>query len=217
MEKLDFKKQKEFYLPPTEPTLINVSAMRFIMVDGKGNPNIEGGEYQQAVEILYALSYTIKMSKMSGQQPKGYIDYTMAPLEGLWWLNDNVGIDFTQKDKYCWTSLLRQPEFVTEEVFHWACGEVIKKKPHINVSKARLCDFEEGLCVQALHIGPYEEEPQTLVRMEVFKEQQGLKSDIGAVRPDGTIRRHHEIYLGDPRKIAPEKRKTVLRLPVAKA
>ncbi|SDM59684.1 GyrI-like domain-containing protein [Acetanaerobacterium elongatum] len=217
MEKLDFKKQKEFYLPPTEPTLINVPAMRFIMVDGKGNPNIERGEYQQAVEILYALSYTIKMSKLSGQQPKGYIDYTVAPLEGLWWLEDSTDMDFSQKSKYCWTSMLRQPEFVTQEVFSWACGEVAKKKPHIDVSRARLCDFEEGLCVHIMHIGPYETEPHTLAKVDAFIEQQGLKTNIDAVLPDGTIRRHHEIYLGDPRRISPKKRKTVLRHPVVKA
>lgn len=218
MQKLDFKKEfKDLYNPAASPTLVTVPSMRFLMVDGKGNPNEEGGEYQQAVELLYALSYTIKMSKLSGRQPQGYVDYTMAPLEGLWWLADASDIDFTQKSNYCWTSLLRQPGFVTQEVLAWACGEVVRKKPHLDVNKARLCDFEEGLCVQVLHIGPYDTEPQTLRKAEAFITEQGLKADVGGRLPDGTIRRHHELYLGDPRKLAPEKRKTILRLPVVHA
>ncbi len=218
MQKLDFKKEfKDLYSPSASPALVTVPPMRFLTVDGRGNPNEEGGEYQQAVELLYALSYTIKMSKLSGRQPQGYVDYTMAPLEGLWWLSDAADLDFTRKSNYCWTSLLRQPEFVTPEVLAWACGEAVRKKPHLDVNKARLCDLEEGLCVQVLHIGPYDTEPQTLKKVEVFIGQQGLKTDVGGHLPDGTIRRHHELYLGDPRKLAPEKRKTILRLPVVRA
>lgn len=220
--KLDYKKEyKDLYMPAAKPSLIEVPAMSFIMVDGKGDPNAEGGEYQQAVELLYALSYTIKMGYKNSAKPEGYTDYVVPPLEGLWWLEGGAfdGFDYSalsQKEKYFWTSMIRQPEFVTQEVFKRACGEVAKKKPGMNTSKARLKTFEEGLCVQAMHTGPYDEEPETIAQMEAFIEANGYRNAINDKRPDGSIKRHHEIYLGDPRKTEPSKLKTVLRHPVKK-
>lgn len=213
----DFKKaDKELYLPKDKPVLIEVPKMRFIMVEGKGNPNEEQGEYQKAAELLYALSYTIKMSRKGDYVPDGYFEYVVAPLEGLWWLSDDAEnfLDFSQKDKYCWISMIRQPEFVTEEVFAWACGQVQKKKAHLESGKARLQDFQEGLCVQIMHIGPYDTEPETIAKVDRYIEDNGFVNDIGGVLEDGMVRRHHEIYLSDPRKTAPEKLRTVLRHPV---
>ncbi len=214
-QKLDYKKtERALYLPPESPVEITVPPMRFIMVDGSGNPNDPEGEYQKALELLYALTYTIKMGK---DKPFGYVDYTVPPLEGLWWLNDGTDIDFSAKERYCWTSMIRQPEFVTDEVFAAACAQVAVKKPHLDCAKARLAEFSEGLCVQMLHIGTYEDEPASLAVMERYLCERGLASDVGGTLPDGSKRRHHEIYLGDPRKVAPERRKTVLRLPVRRA
>ena len=214
-EKLDYKKEyKDLYMPKAKPCLIDVPPICFIMVDGKGNPNIEGGEYQQAVELLYALSYTIKMSKMGGNPPEGYFEYVVPPLEGLWWLNDDSHFDFSIKEKYCWTSMIRQPEFVTQEVFDWACKELAKKKPELNTSKAQLQTYHEGLCVQMMHRGPYDEEPKTIAQIDAFIKENSYENAISDVGADGMIKRHHEIYLGDPRKTEPSKMKTVLRHPV---
>lgn len=213
--KVDYKKEyKDLYMPKAEPCLIDVPEMCFIMVDGKGNPNEEGGEYKQAVELLYGLTYTIKMSKMGSNKPKGYFEYVVPPLEGLWWLKDEEDTDFKAKEKYCWTSMIRQPEFVTSEVFEWACGELAVKKPGLNTAKARLQVFKEGLCVQMMHIGPFDTEPESNAKIESFIRDKGLHNAISDVQEDGIVRRHHEIYLGDPRKIKPEKMKTVLRHPV---
>lgn len=212
--KLDYKKEfKDLYMPKSKPTIIDVPTMNFIMVDGKGNPNEKEGEYQSAVELLYGLSYTIKMSKMCNCQPKGYFEYVVPPLEGLWRMND-CKIDFSNKDKFCWISMIRQPEFVTNEVFQWACSEIIKKKPHLDISKAQFKTFTEGLCVQMMHIGPYDDEPKTVEQIENYIESNNLIDAISTIQPDGTIGRHHEIYLSDPRKTSPGKLKTVLRHPV---
>ncbi len=198
-------------MPKSTPQLIEIPEMNFITVEGKGNPNEENGEYQTAVGLLYALSWTIKMSKMGLNIPDGYFEYVVPPLEGMWWLADgNAGIDYTHKEKYCWISMLRQPEFVTEDVFNWACGEVeIKKK--LDTSKASLKLIQEGLCVQCMHNGPFDDEPATLAKMEQFISENGLISDIS------NQRHHHEIYLQDPRKIDASKMKTVLRIPVRRA
>jgi hypothetical protein len=215
IEKLDYKKEyKDLYLPKQKPTVVDVPTMTFIMVDGSGNPNDQGGEYQQAVELIYGLSYAIKMSKRNGTEPEGYFEYVVPPLEGLWWLEEDK-MDFTQKDKYCWTSMLRQPEFVTNEVFQWACEELKRKKPQIETSRASLQTITEGLCVQIMHIGKYDEEPKTIKQIELYIKEMGFKNAISSAYTDGRIRRHHEIYLSDPRKTAPEKLKTVLRHPVA--
>lgn len=204
MEKLDFKKEyPDLYLPKAEPMLIDVPEMTFIMVDGKGDPG--GAEYIASVQALYALAYTIKMSKMN-TPPQGYVEYVVPPLEGLWW--GAHGFDIHDRDSWLWTSMIRQPGFVTPEVFNWAVEECRKKKPEVDVSKARLQPFTEGLCVQVMHTGPYSGEPATVEKMKHFMAVHGLKDMVGDVR------KHHEIYLSDPRKTAPEKLKTVLRLPV---
>jgi hypothetical protein len=215
-EKIDYKKKyKDLYLPKQKPMVIEVPTMTFIMVNGSGNPNNEEGEYLQAVELLYGLAYTIKMSKRNGYEPEGYFDYVVPPLEGLWWLEDD-NMDFTLKDKYCWTSMIRQPEFVTREVFEWACEELKRKKPKMDTSKAYLETFSEGLCVQIMHIGPYDDEPKSVKLIESYISENSLKDAISIAYLDGRIRRHHEIYLSDPRKTTPEKMKTVLRHPVVK-
>lgn len=210
-DKIDYKKaDKDFYLPPKKPTLITVPEMNFIMVDGKGNPNQEDGEYKQAVELLYALSYSIKMSKMGKHQPSGYFEYVVPPLEGLWWIHNEKEFNFQQKDSFCWTAMIRQPEFVTEEVFQRACEEAQKKKPHLRTEKACLKSFTEGLCVQMLHVGLYDDEPKSFAQMHSFMEEHNLKRATGR----DNITRHHEIYLSDPRRTKPENLKTVLRMQV---
>lgn len=215
-EKVDYKlNQKELYQPSREPGITSVPEMLFLAVDGQGNPNQEGGEYQKALEILYALTFTIKMSSKGSKALPGYFEYAVPPLEGLWWLAFDMDMDFnSHKERYQWISMIRQPEFVTEDVFNWAKDEVRRKKPGVQVEKARLMPFAEGLCVQAMHIGPFDKEPETLARMDAYMLDNGLVSDVGAPLHNGMQRRHHEIYLGDPRKSKPENRKTVLRHPV---
>lgn len=207
-KKVDFKKDyKDLYLPKTKPMLIDVPPMNFIMIDGVGDPSHT--EYQQALGILYALTFTIKMSKMGGNQPQGYYEYVVPPLEGLWWISGG-DFSFDKRDNWLWTSMIRQPEFVTPDVFNWAMEECKRKKPDLVLSKARFETFAEGLCVQIMHIGPYSDEPRSLALLEDFIAENGLLNQTGSQR------KHHEIYLSDPRKTAPEKLKTVLRLPVSK-
>lgn len=184
------------------------------MVDGKGNPNDNEGEYKPAVELLYALSYTIKMSTKNNFTPEGYYDYVVAPLEGLWWMNNTTDKDYQQKDKYCWTSLIRQPEFVTQGVFSWAQSQVKIKKPNLDVTKARLETLTEGLCVQVMHHGPYDEEPKTIAKIDAFLIEHDFLNDVGSTLPNGSFRTHHEIYLSNPLKTKPESMKTILRHPV---
>lgn len=211
-EKLDYKKEyKDLYLPKKKPMLIDVPEMLFIQVSGEGDPNTSKS-YEQAMEILYGLSFTIKMSKMSGRQPEGYFEYVVPPLEGLW-ETDEGGFDgrhITDKSRFRWISMIRQPEFVTEEVFEWAKKELSKKKPEIDFSTTRFVAYTEGLCAQVMHVGPYDEEPATIELLENFILQEGYQNDIG----DGRL--HHEIYLGDPRRTKPENLRTVLRHPVKK-
>ena len=204
-EKLDFKKlYRDLYLPKAKPMVITVPPILFMMTDGTGAP--EGENYQQAISALYALSFTIKMSKMGGRQPAGYVEYVIPPLEGLW---NGAGQGLNpDRDSWKWTSMLRQPDFVNEEVFRWAREEVRAKKPDVDVDRVRLAVYDEGLCVQMLHVGPYSTEETTLAVMSAFMEEQGLQDDCGEAR------RHHELYLGDPRRCAPDKLKTVLRHPV---
>lgn len=211
--KLDYKKKfKDLYMPKTKPTLIDVQAINFIMIDGKGDPNEENGEYSKAVELLYSLSYTIKMSKKGQNKIEGYFEYVVPPLEGLWWCDD-CKIEFFDKSKFHWTSMIRQPEFVTAEVFKWACSEVSRKKPQLDVSKARFQVLKEGICVQMMHIGPFDNEPETVNQIEAYIKNNNLKNAISTVSENGRIRRHHEIYLSDPRKTKQENLKTVLRVP----
>lgn len=212
-EKLDYKKKyKDLYLPKAKPMMIEVPEMTFIQVEGKGNPNTSQA-YKNAMEILYGLSYGIKMSKMSGEQPQGYFEYVVPPLEGLWWVEDTEfdGKNVTDKDKFCWISMIRQPEFVTEEVFAWAKENLKKKKPELDFSDVSLVTWTEGLCAQVMHTGPYDEEPETIEKLEQFIGESGYVMDIG------NGRYHHEIYLGDPRKTKPERLRTVIRHPIRKA
>lgn len=206
MDKLDYKKEyRDLYLPKNKPAFIQVPPIRFIMVDGHGDPN--HAEYQNAMSILYALTFTVKMSKMSGQQPDGYFEYVVPPLEGLWGCCDEP-FDLHRRDAWCWTSMIRQPEFVTDEVFRWAQEQTAKKKPELDFSKARFETYDEGPCVQIMHTGPFSEEPKSIEKISAFIEEQHYIDDCGSER------RHHEIYLGDPRKTAPERLRTVLRHPV---
>lgn len=208
----DFKKKyKDIYQPKTTPAIIDVPTMRFIMVDGRGDPNTSA-DFVAAVKILYGLSYTIKMSKMGGKMPDGYFDYVVPPLEGLWIVDDGEykGGALPDKGKFIWTLMLRQPDFVTAEVFSAAKEALAKKKPNLDLSKARLEDFTEGLCVQVLHIGAYDDEPSTIAKLEEFISASGYRTEMSGMR------QHHEIYLGDPRKTAPEKLRTIIRHPVAR-
>jgi len=209
---MDYKKtEKELYQPKTVPSLIDVLEMVFIAVNGKGDPNT-CAEYKQALELLYAFSFTIKMSKMNGTQPAGYFEYIVPPLEGLWWGAGGYfdGRNIADKNKLVWTSMIRQPDFVTADVFETAKTVLAKKKPEIDTSKARLMQFAEGLCAQVMHIGAYDDEPATIEKMEQYVIENGYATDIN------NTRRHHEIYLSDPRRTAPEKLKTVIRHPIKK-
>lgn len=216
MEKLDYKKvYKDLYLPKAKPMQIEVPSMNFIMVRGKGNPNQECGEYQQAMQLLYGLSFTIKMSKMGKQKINGYFEYVVPPLEGFWWQKGRKEIDYTHKENFEWISMIRQPEFVTKEVFDWACEEVRRKKG-LDTAKAEFQEYTEGLCIQMMHFGSYDEEPETLAQLEEYRIKENLKNDIGARLENGMVRNHHEIYLSDPRKTAVENLRTVIRIPVVK-
>ena len=220
----DFKKEyKDLYLPKTKPELIDVPPMSFIAVAGTGNPNEENGSYAGAMGLLYAFSYTIKMSKMGAWQPDGYFDYTVPPLEGLWWTSDEAfdGQRILDKDALSWISLIRQPDFVTPEVFAWAAEQVAAKKPELDLRRARLVRFAEGPCAQIMHKGPYDDEPATIAQMEEFVAASRMVDDIAnpasseamldALDAHGgvpAVRLHHEIYLGDPRRTKPENLKT---------
>jgi len=212
---VDYKKtEKNLYQPKTAPSIVDVPEMLFLMVDGKGDPNTSEA-YKTAVEILYGLSYSIKMSKMGGGQPNGYFEYVVPPLEGLWGLENGgafkgSGAEVSDKSKFVWTSMIRQPEFVTAGVFETAKTALSKKKPELDLSIARLESFTEGLCAQIMHIGPFDDEPATVAALSKFIEENGYTEDMAGPR------RHHEIYLSDPRKTAPEKLKTVIRHPVKK-
>lgn len=212
MDKLDYKKAyKELYQPKTKPSIIEVPEMIFIAIDGEGNPN-SCPEYKAAIEVLYGLSYAIKMSKMNGTQPAGYFEYVVPPLEGLWQVDgvDFDGMNVTDKDKFKWISMIRQPEFVTEEVFEQAKLVLQKKKPALDLSKARLMKMTEGLCVQIMHKGAYDDEPASIEQMKRFLDENGYIEDFS----EGRF--HHEIYLSDPRKSSPDKLKTVIRHPIKK-
>lgn len=203
----DYKKEyRDLYAPGGKPALIDVPAMNFVMVDGVGDPN--SVVFQNAVELLYGICFTIKMSKMKGNQPEGYFDYVVPPLEGLWWISGG-GFSFEQRDNWLWTVMLRQPDFVTPEVFAWACQELHRKKPKLRVEAARFEPFTEGLCVQVMHLGPYSTEPETMQKVEGFMAANNLIDKVGHLGG-----KHHEIYLSDPRKCKPDTMKTVLRHPV---
>ena len=204
----DYKKEyKEFYLPSGAPGIVTVPAMNFLAVRGQGDPNEADSTYKKALGMLYAVAYTIKMSK---QKPEGYFDYVVPPLEGLWWQEGIHGVDYAHKKEFQWISLIRLPEFVTKEVFDWAIREATKKKQQ-DFSAVELFSWEEGVCVQCMHIGPYDDEPATVAAMTEYALAQGYEADFGESRF------HHEIYLSDVRRCRPERLKTVIRHPIRRA
>ena len=206
----DFKKEyKEFYMPKAAPSVITIPKMNYIAVRGKGDPNDEDGEYKQAIGLLYGIAFTIKMSKKGSHQIDGYFDYVVPPLEGFWYQDGVAGVNYTRKDSFNWISVIRLPDFVTEEDIDWAVREASAKKKQ-DFSKVQFLTVEEGLCVQCMHIGPYDDEPATVAMMDRYLEENGYENDFSAERM------HHEIYLSDPRRVSPEKQKTVIRHPVRK-
>lgn len=206
----DYKKEyKEIYLPKSEPSIVTIPKMNYIAVRGQGDPNDEDGDYKAAIGLLYAIAYTIKMSKKGDHQIYGYFDYVVPPLEGFWWQNGVDGIDYAHKENFQWISVIRIPDFVKEDDFRWAVDEATEKKKQ-DFSKVEFLTVEEGLCVHCMHIGSYDDEPATVSMMHEYMEHQGYELDITDKRL------HHEIYLSDARKVSPEKLKTVIRHPIRK-
>ncbi len=206
----DFKKEyKEFYIPSSRPAIITVPVFNFIAVRGNGNPNDPDGEYSKALNLLYGTAYTIKMSKKTDYRIDGYFDYVVPPLEGFWWQDGTEGVDCAHKEDFRWISVIRLPDFVTKKDFDWAVAEATRKKK-ADFSKVEFLTMEEGLCVQCMHTGPYDSEPATVQLMHKYAQDQGYELDFSDTRL------HHEIYLSDPRKVAPDKNKTVIRHPIRK-
>lgn len=204
----DYKKEyKEFYMPPRTPTIVDVPEMNYLAVRGKGDPNDEHGEYKTAIGLLYAIAFTIKMSYKGPHQISGYFAYVVPPLEGFWWQEGIQDIDYAHKEQFHWISVIRLPEFVTKADFGWAIDEATKKKKE-DFSKVEFLTFREGLCVQCMHLGPYDDEPSTVRKMEDFVRQNGYAIDLSESRL------HHEIYLSDPRRCSAAKLKTVIRHPI---
>ena len=204
----DFKKEyKEFYMPADRPSIVTVPPMNYIAVRGEGDPNAEDGAYKQAIGLLYGIAFTIKMSKKGDHRIEGFFDYVVPPLEGFWWQDGVKGIDYALKDRFQWISVIRLPDFVTKKDFDWAVAEATRKKK-TDFSRAEFLTCDEGLCVQCLHIGSYDDEPATVEQMHRYMEELGYALDITEQRL------HHEIYLSDVRKVAPEKLKTVIRHPI---
>ena len=206
----DFKKEyKEFYLPKAKPELVTVPPMNYIAVRGKGDPNEEDGAYKQAIGLLYGIAYTIKMSKKGSHQIDGYFDFVVPPLEGFWQQSGSNTIDYAHKENFEWISVIRLPDFVTKADFDWAVQEAAAKKK-LDFSPVEFLTVDEELCVQCMHIGPYDDEPATVAAMDAFVQANGYANDLTDAR------RHHEIYLSDVRKTVPEKLKTVIRHPIKK-
>ena len=206
----DFKKEyKEFYMPKNSPEVVLVPKANYIAVRGKGNPNEEGGEYQQAIGVLYAVAYTLKMSYKSDHRIDGFFEYVVPPLEGFWWQDGVDGCDCGRKEEFNWISVIRLPDFVTKEDFDWAVGTASAKKK-LDCSKAEYLTVDEGLCVQIMHFGSFDDEPATVAMMDEFLEKNGYENDFR----DGRF--HHEIYMSDARKVPSEKWKTVIRHPIRK-
>jgi len=206
----DFKKEyKEYYMPKNGPQIVDVPRATYIAVRGTGDPNKEGGAYQQAIRVLYAVAYTLKMSYKTDYKIEGFYEYVVPPLEGFWWQNGIDGVDYTDKSAFNWISVIRLPDFVTERDFEWAVETAAKKK-NIDCSSAEYMTIDEGLCVQMMHIGSFDTESETVKLMDEYIRQNGYTNDIIENR------RHHEIYLSDARKVASEKWKTVIRHPIKK-
>lgn len=206
----DFKKaNKELYMPGNAPHLVQVPPANYIAVRGKGDPNEEGGAYQQAISVLYAIAYTLKMSYKTDHRIDGFVEYVVPPLEGFWWQDNVEGVDYSDKSSFNWISVLRLPEFISQSDFQWAVDTASRKKK-LDCSAAEFLTIDEGLCVQAMHTGPFDDEPVTVALMDAFLQHSGYANDFSENRL------HHEIYLSDARKISPEKWKTVIRHPVRK-
>ncbi|MDR0833244.1 MAG: GyrI-like domain-containing protein [Candidatus Symbiothrix sp.] len=206
----DFKKEfKEFFMPPVNPVVVEIPEMNFIAVRGAGNPNAEDGEYSAALNLLYGIAYTLKMSYKGTYKIDGFFEYVVPPLEGFWWQSGIAGVDYSRKEQFQWISLIRLPDFVTKADFEWAVSEATKKKK-LDFSKVDFLTYDEGLCVQCMHIGSYDDEPATISSMANFATENGYEIDITESRY------HHEIYLSDPRKTETAKLKTVIRHPIKK-
>lgn len=204
----DFKKEfKEYYMPKNKPQIVTVPKMNYIAVRGMGDPNEEGGAYQSAIGVLYAVAYTLKMSYKSDYQIEGFFEYVVPPLEGFWWQEDVNGVDYSNKSAFRWISVIRLPDFVTKKDFDWAVRTAEKKKK-MDCSSAEFLTVEEGICVQIMHQGAFDDEPATVALMDQYLEEQGYENDITDTRM------HHEIYLSDARKTEPAKMKTVIRHPI---
>ena len=206
----DFKKEyKEFYLPKNTPSIIKIPKMNYLAVRGSGDPNEENGDYQNTIGLLYGVAYTLKMSYKGTHKIEGFFEYVVPPLEGFWWQEGVKGMDYNHKEKLNFISLIRLPDFITEEDFNWAIEEATKKKNQ-DFSRVEFLEYEEGLCVQCMHLGSYDDEPNTTQKMHEFIKEQGYELDINENRY------HHEIYLSDPRKSEKDKLKTVIRHPIKK-
>jgi len=204
----DFKKEfKEYYMPKNKPQIVTVPKMNYIAVRGMGDPNEEGGAYQAAIGVLYSVAYTLKMSYKTDYKIEGFFEYVVPPLEGFWWQDDVKGVDYSDKSTFRWISMIRLPDFVTEEDFAWAVKTAEKKKK-VDCSSAEFLTVEEGICVQIMHQGAFDDEPATVALMDQYLEEQGYENDITDTRM------HHEIYLSDARKTEPAKMKTVIRHPI---
>ncbi len=204
----DFKKEyKEFYMPKSRPEIITVPKMNYIAVRGEGDPNEADGAYKKAVGVLYSVAYTIKMSYKGSHKIDGFFEYVVPPLEGFWRQGNNSDIDYSDKGKFSWISVIRLPDFVTEEDFKWAVEEASRKKK-LDCSAAEFLTVDEGLCVQIMHIGAYDDEPRSVALLDDFIKENGYENDLTEARL------HHEIYISDPNKTVPEKRKTVIRHPI---
>jgi hypothetical protein len=206
----DYKKEyRELYLPRNNPGIVTVPKMHYIAVRGKGDPNEKGGEYHKSIELLYGIAYTLRMSYKGNYKIKGYFKYVVPPLEGFWWQDGIKGVDYTKKHLFNFISLIRLPDFITQKDFDWAIKEATQKKKS-DFSKVEFFTYNEGLCVQCMHIGSYDSEPETTALMEKYANESGYVIDIS------NTRFHHEIYVGDPRKSDIDKLKTVIRHPIRK-
>ena len=206
----DFKKEyKEFYLPPNRPGIVTVPKANYVAVRGKGDPNGSDGTFQQAIGVLYAVAYTLKMSYKTDYKIKGFFEYVVPPLEGFWWQENRAGIDYSDKASFQWISVIRLPDFITEKDFRWAI-ETASRKKKMDCSAAEFLTIDEGLCVQIMHLGAFDNEPATIALMGQYIQEMGYENDLN------DSRHHHEIYLSDARKVPPEKWRTVIRHPIKK-
>lgn len=206
----DFKKEyKEFYLPKNKPVIVNVPKVNYIAITGKGDPNEENGTYKQAVSVLYAIAYTLKMSYKTDYKIEGFFEYVVPPLEGFWWQEGIKGVDYHNKAAFNWISVIRLPDFISKDNFDWAVEQAMRKKK-IDCSKAQFLTIEEGLCVQIMHIGSYDDEPRSVSLMDEYLNKEGYVNDFSEHRL------HHEIYISDPRRVGSDKLKTVIRHPIRK-